>query len=307
MLLDKLTNAGLNALKKINNNAEQSAKKNVQPEDKTKTQEQLKLSLDASAVIGKASVVPAAITLPEQKLQEDDIKNADIKDDLPLEEKQSFECQDILPSEEAEEIKQKTEWAVNTFNQFGIDAKVDENGYITISHYCQPSDPTGHKRDWEYSFRKLGIDEDELFERVKEVEGDCDWSDASIQSAPNLEKVGGNFTVGRFARCFGDPMKDPDNLPALKYVGGTLDVNSPKLKELPSLEIVKGNIEGFGGLESIPKLKYVFGNINLYGSYHLSSLPELKYVKGKIKGGHKNFTAMPQLRIAGGIDRKSVV
>jgi len=128
------------------------------------------------------------------------------------------------------EIKQ----AVEIFEKYGIKTSVDANNMITISHYSQPNDTT---------FFELGINEDELIEKVTICEGVFDARKSKLTTFP--------LSASREIRLYED--NQITQMPELKAVG-TFVVNK-NLKKLPKLKFV-GSIQLENSpIKSIPKLK----------------------------------------------------
>ena len=81
-----------------------------------------------------------------------------------------------------------------------------------------------------------------------------------------------------------------DAMPKLKSVGNMLYLSSSKIRSLPALEYVGSNlILGRSIIESLPKLEYVGNNLDLFHS-PIKSLPMLKYV-----GGHLNLARSAEI------------
>ena len=76
----------------------------------------------------------------------------------------------------------KTKGFFNKISQFFNKNKTD-NQMLTILKYQQPS--------MRYSFSDLRIDEDMLFERVKRIEGDADFSYSQITNLGKLKSIKG--------------------------------------------------------------------------------------------------------------------
>ena len=76
------------------------------------------------------------------------------------------------------------------YNYFGIDVEEDKDGYLTISKYKQPS--------YDYTFEDLGIDENKLFKKVKQIKGDANFYKSQITDLENLESIGGDAKFEKF-------------------------------------------------------------------------------------------------------------
>lgn len=73
------------------------------------------------------------------------------------------------------------------FKYFSIGCKEDENGNFTVKKYSQPSS--------EISFKDLGIDEDQMFEKITRIEGNAIFHKDNLNSLHNLQYVGGNVYI----------------------------------------------------------------------------------------------------------------
>ncbi len=72
--------------------------------------------------------------------------------------------------------------ASSIFEYFGIEVEADKSGLLTISEYRQPlSDIT---------YSDIGIDENKLFERIKTIQGDADFTNSQVIDLCNLESIG---------------------------------------------------------------------------------------------------------------------
>ncbi len=129
-----------------------------------------------------------------------------------------------------------TKEAVEIFEKYGIKTQVDNNDMIIISHYSQPKEKT---------FLELGINEDELIERVIACEGRFDTRKSALSTFPLI--------ACRELRLDSDT----------------------KILELPNLKAV-GVLLVNENLKKIPKLKSA-GSISMENSI-IKSLPKLKEV-----------------------------
>lgn len=139
-----------------------------------------------------------------------DIADSEIKQKLP-------ELQENLN----EYRKNKDYQAV--LNYFGIETKENEDSSLTLSRYSQPEKGI--------TFEMLGIDENEMFQNVKEIEGDGDFLNSSLKSLYNCKKIGGN------ARFSTSEIKTLGNL---KEVDGNLNLEHSNVIDLGALETVQG-------------------------------------------------------------------
>lgn len=131
-------------------------------------------------------------------------------------------------------IMNEIQKALDIFEKNGIDASLNKDGLIVISHYSQPKGTT---------FKELGIDEDEL---IKNVIG-CSGCFNTLRSSLS------NFPLVVSQEIILDENTNIVQMPNLKAVGKFV-VNSklkklPKLKAVGSISLVNSNIN------SLPKLK----------------------------------------------------
>ncbi len=150
----------------------------------------------------------------------------------------------------------KTQWAVEIFNKYGIKTFVDNNGMITISHYSQPKEKT---------FEELGINEDELIENVIACDGVFDTRKSSLKTFPLI--------ASREIRMYKD--NKITQMPNLKSVG--ILVANDSLKKLPKLKIAASISLENSPIKSLPKLKEV--GILVAQNSALADLSSLEKVK----------------------------
>lgn len=168
---------------------------------------------------------------------------------------------------EIKEIKKDLKEAIKNndvktiYKYFGINAKEDKDGYLTISEYKQPSK--------DYSFEDLGIDENKLFEKIKSINGNAYFGGSEITNLGNLEFIGGNAdflysnvtdlgnlkSIGRDAYFVASKITDLGNL---KSIGRNADFSYSEITDLGNLESIGGaayfrysKITSLGNLKSI--------------------------------------------------------
>lgn len=146
-----------------------------------------------------------------------------------------------------------TKEAVEIFEKYGIKAHVDNNDMIIISHYCQPKEKT---------FLELGINEDELIEKVVACEGRFDTRKSALSTFPLI-------ACRELRLDFDTKISE---LPNLKAVGVLL-VNK-HLKKMPKLKSAGSISMENSVVKSLPKLKEVA--IFIAQSSSLEELPNLE-------------------------------
>ncbi|MBQ8475819.1 hypothetical protein IJ531_02040 [bacterium] len=208
--------------------------------------------------------------------------------------------------------------AIEIFDKYGIKTALDNNGLITISHYCQPQGTT---------FEELGINEDELIEHVVACAGVFDarksklttfplsaskeirlYEDNVISEMPEL-RAAGLFVLNKNIKKLpklkfvssiqleDSPIK---SLPKLKQAGILIAQNS-ELKELPSLETVARLCIVDCPIEDLKNLKYA-GDVFICSSdennkIDIQSLNKLEEVE-KLFVANSNIKSIPQLKKA---------
>ncbi len=144
--------------------------------------------------------------------------------------------------------------AVEIFEKYGIKTKLNNN-MIIISHYSQPKEKT---------FLELGINEDELIEKVVACEGRFDTRKSALSKFPLIACR--ELRLDQDTKIF--------ELPNLKTVGVLL-VNK-NLKKMPKLKTAGSISMENSAVKSLPKLKEVA--ILVAQNSCLKELPCLKKV-----------------------------
>jgi len=210
------------------------------------------------------------------------------------------------------------EWAIEIFKKYGINAVLDNNNQIIISHYEQPKEKT---------FKELGISEDELIKNVATCEGKFDtrksalttfplqmareirlYDDTNIKEMPEL-RLAGILVANKILK----------KLPKLKTVGSVSLENSPikafpKLKQAGILVAQNSALEDLSALERVGKLCIIDCPLNSlksleYGQdificasdenkkINLTTLPNLSEVE-KLFVANSTLKTVPKLTIA---------
>lgn len=155
--------------------------------------------------------------------------------------------------------------AEKIFSGLGIDVEKDEDGFLTISEYRQPSSLI--------TFKEIGVDEEILFEKLKKIKGKASFIDSSLKSLQGLESIGGDLSLGSKIEDLGN----------LKSVGGDFRGDVSKIKTLAQLKKVGGYLGlRHSDVESLGDLEYVGGDVFLYNNEKLKSLGKLKHVEKSI-------------------------
>lgn len=142
---------------------------------------------------------------------------------------------------------------IEIFTNSGIQANINANNQIIISHYCQPKGST---------FSELGINEDELIETVVACMGTFDTKKSSLTTFP--------LEAAQEIKLYEDTKIT--QMPNLKAVRRFF-VNS-KLKKLPKLKSAGSLILENSSINALPKLKEA--GILIAQNSLLKDLPSLK-------------------------------
>ena len=196
----------------------------------------------------------------EEHIKEDDLRltsnvRSEIQDAKELEKEVIRIKSDLKEAIESND-------AARIYEYFGVEVEADKSGLLTISEYRQPlSDIT---------YSDIGIDENKLFERVKTIKGNADFSDSLITDLGNLESIGGDavFEISQVI-----------DLGKLKSIGGDAWFSDSEIIELGNLESISGDAYfSDSQVMDLGKLKFVGGEIY----YNHQSMKQLLEKRGLI-------------------------
>ena len=169
------------------------------------------------------------------------------------------------------------------YGYFGIEIEEDENGYLTISEYKQPSKI--------YAFEDLGIDENKLLKKVKTITGDADFSDSLVTDLSSLE------TIGKDA-YFGD--SKITDLSSLETIGGDADFRHSQVTDLRSLKTVGGDADFRHSQVTDLRSLRTIGKDARFGSSQTTGLSSLEIIGGDADFECSQATDLRSLRTIGG-------
>lgn len=159
---------------------------------------------------------------------------------------------------------------------FGKKSLHKESSQIKLKSYTQPGDIEKLKDkglNQRVTYKDLGIDENELFKNVTEIEGNADFFNSNLTSLYNLKKIYGN------ANFSNSKLKSLDNL---GYIGGCAYFNSSQITSLKNLEeIGRDAIFANSKITSLEHLKKIGGNA-LFSNSVVKDLGDLQLIKGFI-------------------------
>lgn len=169
----------------------------------------------------------------------------------------------------------------NILRHLGYDVDVLDDGMLEIDKYIQPE---------KFTFEELGLDENELFKKVKRITWDADFGNSQITSLGNLE------SIGRDADFSNSKITSLDNL---KYIGGDAYFNNSKIISLNNLKYIRGNAYFKNSqLTSLDNLESIGGDAHFDGSQILD-LSQLKLIGGSAHFYNSQVTQMGNLESIG--------
>ena len=134
-------------------------------------------------------------------------------------------------NKKAQKIKNDLKSAIETndvktiLEYFGVNVKQDDDGMLTISNYEEPNS--------EISFADLGINENNLFKKIKCIDCYGDFSNSKVTNLGNLQSIGG------FAYFNNSQVT---NLGNLQSIGGDAYFNNSQVTNLGNLQSIGGKI-----------------------------------------------------------------
>ena len=217
----------------------------------------------------------------EEHIKEDDLRltsnvRSEIQDAKELEKEVIRIKSDLKEAIESND-------AARIYEYFGVEVEADKSGLLTISEYRQPlSDIT---------YSDIGIDENKLFERVKTIKGNADFSDSLITDLGNLKLIGGNANF-RYSQVI--------DLGQLKSIGGNVRFSNSQVSNLGNLESIgrdawfsNSQVRNLGNLKSI-------GRDADFSASQVIDLGNLKSIGRNAYFGNSQITNLGNLESIGG-------
>ena len=162
---------------------------------------------------------------------------------------------------------------IELFNLFQIKAQQDKDGLMIISEFRQP--------DCDFTFSDIGINENKLFEKIKEIKGDADFSYCEATKLGNIKLIGGN---ANFESSQITTIESP------LCIEGNAEFWGSKIKNLGNLKHIKGNADFENSqVENLGNLLYIDGDANFWNcdDINLNQLTRIGgnaiFIKSKIK------------------------
>lgn len=174
--------------------------------------------------------------------------------------------------------------AEEIFKTANMFEKRDENdNLIILNSYSQP--------DYEFSWEDAGINEDDLFKEVKEINGNADFQFSKAKTLGNLKRINGN-TDFHYSSI--------ENLGELLEITGSADFGGSRIKTLGKLKEIGENavfsdsiVQDLGNLEKIGKDAY-------YSYSKLTNLGKLKEIGGNAYFNNSSVLDTGDLETIGG-------
>lgn len=149
-----------------------------------------------------------------------------------------------------EKIKNDLQSAIETndvkaiLEYFGTKVEQDDDGMLTISNYTEPIDGI--------SFSDLRINENELFKKIKRIDGNADFGNSKVTDLGNLQNIGEDaiFSNSRLT-----------NLGNLLSIGGDADFDKSNITNLGNLQNIGEDVD----ISRCPLTKDDFSDIEVKG------------------------------------------
>ena len=257
----------------------------------------------------------------EEHIKEDDLRltsnvRSEIQDAKELEKEVIRIKSDLKEAIESND-------AARIYEYFGVEVEADKSGLLTISEYRQPL--------FGLTYSDADIDEKKLFERVKTIKGNADFSDSQVRDLGNLESIGGltrfensqvrdlgNLeSIGKNAYFTNSQIT---NLGNLESIGGFAFFENSQVRDLGNLKSIGGNayfansqVRDLGNLESIGGFADFansqvrdLGNLESIGRYaefrysQVIDLGHLKSIGGYADFGNSQVRDLGNLESIGG-------
>lgn len=155
------------------------------------------------------------------------------------------------------------------FKLSGIYTKKDKKGFLTISEYRQPI------KDF-LSYKELGINEENLMEKVKYIKGNADFCESELEELKNVESIDGDANFG-YSKI--------KTLGKLKNIGGDADFIGVELEDLGKLMTIGRNATFCNSsIKSVGNLKRIGGDVDIDKDEPIQGFENVK-IKGKIYDG----------------------
>lgn len=218
------------------------------------------------------------------------VESADSKIKLA---KAKIDLQDAIEAKDYEKI----------LNYHGIETQKTDDGKLILSHYTAKNNL--------YTFQDLGVNENDMFLHIHEIQGDADFTFGEATSTGSISRIGGNakFRCGKITMLenitnidgnadFSD--SDVTSLGKLKTIGKNADFRNSKMTSLGDLTKIGGTGDFINSeISSLNNLQYIGKNAYFKNS-KITSLEKLNYIGGSADFERSNVTSLGELREIGG-------
>lgn len=170
----------------------------------------------------------------------------------------------------------------NILKYLGMDVKVLDDGMFELAEFDQPI---------EFSFEELGLDENELFKKVKTITGDAEFEDSKVTDLGNLESIEKDayctnskfISMGKLRSIVGSVYFQNSkitNLGNLKSIGSNAVFKNSAVRDLGKLETIGGDAYfTHSEISDLGNLKYI-GEDAHFNESKITSLGNLEYIGG---------------------------
>ncbi len=196
------------------------------------------------------------------------------------------------------------------FELVGIEAEEHDDNTLTLSEYRQPS------KKCSYTYKDLGLDENELFKNVVEIKGNADFSNSSLTNTHNLKYVSGKLNLdnskitklGNIEQTGSIDISSSNvvSLGHLKKINGNACFKNCENFDFGDLETIEGNADfSLTNLKDLGHIKKIKGNVNFWDA-KIETLGELEEIGGDADFRFSKINSTGNLRvIKGNADFKS--
>lgn len=164
------------------------------------------------------------------------------------------------------------------FDHFNISYETDNNGLLTLnSGYYQPVRGI--------TWKDLGVDENKLLKRIKEINGYCDMTHSDASDLGEVRKINGYLKLAHSKLT---------DLGKLEHVE-SIDFGNSKIKSLGNLKSIGSNaIFTNSNVTDLGQLRYIGGNADFSNS-KMKSLGKLEIIRGNAIFKNSNITDLGHL------------
>ena len=200
----------------------------------------------------------------------------------------SYKAQrEIEWSEDFEKTKTDLKEAIETndvksiLEHLGTDCEELPDGMLRITGYSQP---------YGYTYSDIGINENRLFEKIKEITGNADFKNSQVTSLGKLESIGGD------ADFYYSPIT---NLGTLQSIGGHVLFQNSQITDLGKLECIGGDADFYNSRITNLGILQSIGGDAYFRESPITDLGNLQRIEGSAYLGESRVTDLGKLKNIG--------